>query len=757
MYRVYEYVTSGLRLGQHNHVVLSPLVVKRHRCYFHRRIVISSSRHSSTFNRPIETSMVEVSWRSILKKARESRTETGGDSVHVRDIEKENEFDIYLPKWTHQLSLYIDSFSIPRDEDTTFSQDEKLLIVETRAAIRFGLWCLSCCRNDEITNQHQQERLLLRRQELQTRMVVEYQWHHPFLSTLLSMGGNQNKDSTTRSLVDSKCRVLAAQLLSNLVTANPVPALKLFQSVPLSPSSQEVCDKILQQSSRSNDSGRARMDGLSDSPVTTTKATTTSGPTATTTSWVEMMVVCSRQSRDALAGVVAAFYNGIMALYNEDDHDEDQDSSVEEGRKQRQIHFGRLVASDSLLMSTLLRQFISVHAAIQPSMVTKTHHSDETNPSEAWDDATDWIVLLISRLSQWGFVPTMYRAVGSPEEGQWKDDSIQRKVLPEQLVLLHCTCHVIQSFVDRHEGIHERNPLGSLDGPNSSRESYVFLVNLFCRLQDDGDERDGGRRDIGVTPDNDNDKSDMDDIMEMQLRQSAALSCVQIISISLGADGDEMIHLREYFGTHTDLIPTSGRMLGRFVDDLTERSIGVKARDLKLSPEEQQWMVSLVRLIGNLAAGCHDNQDRIGMTLIPPSQTVVSTTTTQMGNRSGEDSTNSESDGIGNSVGINGVDAVRTLIHVVLTCTSFATSCLTLREWSVLAIHHLLHNHSKNQDLVANLEAEGPTSMTSKALEEAGIQFTLDSKTGSVSLTPSSSSSSSVMKETSKNTPTNKE
>jgi ataxin-10 len=74
---------------------------------------------------------------------------------------------------------------------------------------------------------------------------------------------------------------------------------------------------------------------------------------------------------------------------------------------------------------------------------------------------------------------------------------------------------------------------------------------------------------------------------------------------------------------------------------------------------------------------------------------------------------------------------IRNVLHVLLSCTSFGTSCFTLREWGVIAIRNVLENNTQNQQVVALLEAQKP--VQSAALDSAGVQVSLDQQ-GKVSL-----------------------
>ena len=597
----------------------------------------------------MSTSMdIVESWSSVLSRARQCRQE-GGDVFEG--------FQAFLGLWVHQIFLYMDFFSRPREEGLRLSEDEKLLIVETRAAIRFGLCCCSSSDDDHDSEDKQRNR------EIQI-VVTRHRWHQA-LATLLS---------TERC--DSRCRSVAAKLFCNIMTANHVSAMAVAETIRLSPSQSEVWNKIHTNTLSSSE--------LPGEP-------STSPPLSS--SWAEMIVVSARErSREPLAGVVAALYNCTLALLHDN-----------------QLLFARRIVSDAILISSLLRQLISVNA-LQRSLGSSNSQDEK---GETWDDATEWILLLLSYFFQWGLLPMMYHTVG-PEDGT------TIMVLPEQNALLHCAAHEAQAFVDNNMPYKEKiNPFGGKIGIEAVKESYVFLVDLVCRLHS-----------VGSNTVDSADESTID----VQLSKSAALTSLDIISMSLGVDYDQSHQLREYLGESTELIPTCALVLGRLVDELTLRSVGVKARDLKLSTEEQQWMVSLVRLLGNICFDCRTNQDRIRTTLVPPSSPTNATTATTPATGAGEiDVSNTTVQQQQQQQPQEQYEERRNCLHVLLSCTSFATSCFTLREWGVIAIRHILRDNEGNQAVVAALQAQTP--VQSMALEEAGIRVQLGPN-GTVGLSP---------------------
>jgi len=181
---------------------------------------------------------------------------------------------------------------------------------------------------------------------------------------------------------------------------------------------------------------------------------------------------------------------------------------------------------------------------------------------------------------------------------------------------------------------------------------------------------------------------------ENELQVDALHTVLEIFATSLGMDDNHTKVLRQRVGGK--LIPILSRDLGRMVDDLLERSAGKKARELQMDRDEQRQLTLLVRVLGNLCFQSEVNQDLLRTTLVPhqPSKD-------------------------------------RNALHLLLTCTSFATSCFTLREWGVMAIRNALDENPRNQEMVAGLESQNAVQTT--ALRQAGVKVELDAK-GKVSL-----------------------
>lgn len=287
----------------------------------------------------------------------------------------------------------------------------------------------------------------------------------------------------------------------------------------------------------------------------------------------------------------------------------------------------RQVARASLFVAALLRHVIPV-TAMQA-------HADYG------DEATQWITLVLQKLIDLGHLADMYTAIGS---------SLDR-VVPEQMVLLSVAR---QALGESRRELTETKP------------SALFLVHLFDQLQ--------------VTT-----EANVDWPLEQKARPVVLDAMSEILS-----DNDAWTaHLRQTIGETTNFISNVGNELGRILDDLVRRNSGKKARDMAMAEDEQLFMTSVVRVLGNLCHGCHYNQDLLRTTLLPTVQAPH-----------------------------------RTLLHVLLSCTSFSTVCFTLREWAVVAIRHALDGNAGNRLLVAELEAQ--QAVQSAALTDMGLRVDLD-------------------------------
>ena len=570
-------------------------------------------------------------WISLLRAAREK----------CKSCEKDECEDSYLletflsrnAEWNEQLSIYIKEVVQTKKSDNQRPNERmKEIILDSRAALRFGLLMLSF-ENAGV------------RQTFQNYAVKEFRWHKS-LVTLLS----QRKG-------DSKCRLFAARLLSNLVTANPATATEISSSFPLCPSKEFVSSSIFQDLAPDEDS-------MEDNLVEG--------------NWVDMILSAAKsENREAMAAITAALHNCIVSLKSIQSLSEDENPP-----------FVRDVATNSMLISILLRHFVSAES-VKNSVQTANDISMVDKEIDPWDSATDWIYILFTKLSRLGMLPSIYSSIFDPTTPEGDGSMI---ILPEQNVLLHCIVKETETFVAAQgKGQDTINPLGGEVGWERTVESYDYLVRLFSVF-------------CHATL---SDWANNADVSDTALVRSGLISTLDILTVTLGVDSANNIKLRGHLGKSTELLQLSARLLGVLVDELTERSFGIKARELKISEEEQKLVTALVRLQGNMCFNCQHNQDLMRTTLVAPAKNPSMSENTKKSDES------------------------RNALHVLLSCTAFATACFTLREWSVIAIRNALENNSSNQQVVASLDAQNPIQST--ALDQAGVRVTMDQH-GKVSL-----------------------
>jgi hypothetical protein len=585
----------------------------------------------------------DSSWAAILSKAIEDRQKYATIDRETIDSVLDGYYRPLFSSWKEQVTTYehdVICLAATKEKPDNYKE----LILETRAALRFGLCCCSL-ENDAL------------RQSIQKCILNEFRWHEHLASILTTRTGKG----------DSKCRLLAAQLLSNSITGNSETALLVSSTLPISPSTETINSTI--RNSLSNN------DFEKDDTTTTTIEPT----------WVDMILSCAKSgNREALAAVVAALYNCIAAL---------SDTTTTTTKDDYNMSFATEIASNSMLVSTLLRQFIAasaLHASSSKNKNTNANDGDDDDDDEdtVWDSATEWIYLLVIKLASLGLLVQMYNSISSSSNNN-NNNNNNNTVLPEHNVLLHCMAKEAESYaVGQTKQEKSTMPLGGgLLGTDGSNKTCAEIVDLLGRLWKSKEEGSQGEEDDG-------------------LRGSAVTCVLDVFAVILGVDSPLTSELRLHLGSHTTLLQDASKQLGLIVDDLKERSFGKKAREVKLSQEEQNFLTALVHLLGNMCFRCRFNQELMRTTLVPPATKKEDDTKT---------------------------DSSRNALHILLSCTSYTTSCFTLREWSVIAIRNILENNTENQEVVARLDAQNP--IQSAVLDSAGVRVNMDSK-GNVSLTP---------------------
>jgi hypothetical protein len=618
----------------------------------------------------LEKSMVtSFSWVDVLEQTKAAQNSIEDLESFLSIIRPE-----YQP-WYDQISAYAAEMSIERGDSTLSSAERKDLVVQTRAALRFGLCCLSTPKKPVVSI-------------IQVLAVAESHWHVPILALL------------SRRRCDSKCRTFASRLLSNLVTGNMQTAVKVSSDVALAPPQSYVNSSIRDSITKADDASVVDEGERADDRIGAAKAPDPN--------WVDMILWCAKsENREALAAIAAALHNCIASLV---DYDEE--------RSAIRCEYAESVASNGMLISTLLRNFVSTQE-LQKSIANEKRSSEDASKEKAdhWDSATDWIQLLLSKLSSLGLLPEMYSCIWGK---QGSDQSSTRKwvqVLPEQNVLLHCMAREADSFVVAFgSNCQIKNPFGEECGLEVTFSTYSFLCDVFVDFSS-----------CLHPPQSKKDSGEEDCIFETTLLSSGLVTVADILASTLGVDNSLNTALRLHLADRTVVLQETAKTLGTMLDNLAEKCEGRRARDIHLEHDAQKLLIAFVRLIGNLCFRCPQNQDLLRTTLVPQ------TTPSQQGKMQDIPGPHEPCDESGDhdSSHRGGGAEPRNGLHVLLSCTTYATSCFTLREWTVIAIRNALEDNTGNQDLVGELVAQDPVQTAD--LENAGIRVQLDSK-GNVSL-----------------------
>jgi hypothetical protein len=551
----------------------------------------------------------------------------------------------HFPRFAEQIDLYGHVLHV-----TCGAEDEreipdspalltKELILETRAALRFAMLCLS---REETRSQTQRE------------AIVTYRWHRALCFTLSRKNG------------DSKCRVVAARLLSNLVTSNSITAGVVASDLGLSPCRETVELRI--------------RTALSESTNERTTENACEDPT-----WVDMVLACAQSScREGLAAIAAALHNCISSIHSKQP---DPDYS-----------FAKRVASDDLLIGTLLRQIIPA------SSITAQGNSDE---NIHFDSATEWIVLTIEKQCRLGLLPEMYSSAGG------RSGEIGLKtvcVTPEQVVLVHCAARAVEEATQPSDNGQQQFFLGGEGGLDAIISSHIFLAGALNSLR--------GVLSNVTAP---QPMNDSDLIGDEDLTKSAWFLILEMLASSLSVDEPPAINqTRLFLGRETSLIEDIAFDLGAVFDFLSAKNHGRKARELCMSEDEQRSIVGLVRLLGNICFRCRQNQDLVRQTIVPPYSL--------------------HPDALELSRTMN----QRTAMHVLLSCTSFSYGCFTLREWAIVALRNALEGNEANQELVEKLEAQQP--LQNAELEKMNVKIDMN-RQGQVRVVPSKTPTQTRKKE----------
>ena len=441
--------------------------------------------------------------------------------------------------------------------------------------------------------------------------------------------------------IDTNIYTLSARLLCNIVTQNPTTSTSLLSGVAAQPS-QDVIQTSLVQDLQRGVEEEENKEFIRDGEFCDVGV-----------NWLDMLMSSTRSfaSRETLAAVVAAIYNALMALEAVSDPTRNSDN--------RQSQYAQQMAESGLFVSTLLRHFVS-------SGAYSTVIVDEKETGVESDDATLWITNLFMYFLRQGYLSHAYRSVGSVSS-----------MLPEQVALLYC----VRSEIDKRVVQGDNGASSSLlfCSKESALSFVLFLYSVYSnvraivsdrRFQNDGEEE-----------------------QTQVLGKAIVLVVVDMMGCYLGVHNATTAWIRDCLGTQTRIVEELCKHLAQIYDSVSIRK-HIDGRQVLLHKDEQETIIGLVRLIGNLAFHCRRNQDLIRTIMVPRCPT-------------------GESD-------------MRSAFHVILSTTSLSHSCFTLREWGLVAIRFLVENNEENQQVLAALEAQQP--VQSAELQSMGITVEMSAK-----------------------------
>ena len=358
---------------------------------------------------------------------------------------------------------------------------------------------------------------------------------------------------------DSKSRIQACRILTNLVTNNITTSRKVLNHWDWQPS--EWKDRIFDKSE-----------------------TSIGGDEPCTYYWLDLLLATTTMDRSALAALVVCWYNALQMASQEVMPD---------------------ILQSSLIISNLLRHLLPSSAVLSPkrTQVDGSPKDDSNNGDEDEDDdpATEWITLLVCLFCRKSSLSTIYNAATGhevPNDSTTRQNQSCSYVLPEHMILLQ----VLLAQLDQSKPDDAVSLLG--ETPSILQDNVHFLVcdlypSIRQTLQSNGTTH---------TP-----------LVETtQSLGPTALSIVrEILAEVLVHDLPQIKDLRELIGQVKKTVPMFVRDLAFYFDQVQDRFKDLPAKDVVLTDEEQRIFVSLVRLLGNVCHGCRACQDHLRETLVP--------------------------------------------------------------------------------------------------------------------------------------------
>ncbi|KAL7479759.1 hypothetical protein ACHAW6_005482 [Cyclotella cf. meneghiniana] len=727
-----------------------------------------------------------VDWSSLNKSCRCAKN-AFRDADYSGQVVIKNMFLKHLNALTAMLHVYTAGSNVDMDKIASITND-------TKRALRFGLSCLSPPRENESEPSPVLSSMTHRgsmpiigsdfrddveryrtgrrfRQELQEAAVKSdatgddqnrLGLHLPLVDIVLGTRPNTPPDAFSLAVEKNqyKIQVLAARMLCNLVTDNPVTAEIVLMDVPFGPNNEETERRMSMPFNGDPLKNNDIVLCWSDLVAATAKLGTNVDP-----------------DREALAAVSAALHNLLASLETRDSLIElDNELKRREQIKGRRARAARAHLNSSFvnsnsdddssatkptdagfdavynrqLMNALLRNILPAHAVLMESRsvtsggermgrpkfqapLTANDHSHSFGDTS--DSATEWISLVLERMASRGLFPQMFQSAGGIRG---------KSVTPEQVVFTSCIRQAVDDYHTVRAPSGEIGEFGRRRLSIAAKSAGVTTLSrphpLWGRVNDEfggggipvcGGKQSGSRKSESTALANSSivpillflsNESDRMYLYAKSLRSNPSellydgeMSCTlrviedirDIIAQCLGRHNtnpneknkqSNLPDARSVLGRETSIIKYCLFDLAHLLDSALAKNTGKNARDLHLTAQEQHSAIVMVRLVSNIVYNCRYNQDLLRIVPIP--------------SKNPSNSSNS-----GKRVGL----------HVILSCTSLAPTCLSLREWCIVAIRNAVEGNDANAEAVRLLEAQNAVGDTPE-LRRMGVKLNLDAK-----------------------------
>ena len=498
---------------------------------------MTTTEPSATPSNPLS-----MDWASLLDSCRKSRSKSS--SLTFGAIQ--HEFLVHLPEVTtviEQYSAIADKEGSNDDIDESKRAGRKGQILAVRNALRYAISCLSLGSSqiqapteDDVDGDGNSIR-----HQIQITAVAGCSLHQGLARALQCRN------------VDSKSQLLAARLLSNLVTGNTVTSNAVLKDIAPSSTEEYRTKQLLASMS------------LSGSSVADVSEDRQRSDESIEYNWADMIVCAARSGdtgREIVAAIVAALFNATVAIQ------EDQGCSSPIVER---------IASDKVLICACVRHILPADT------IKRVEGKDNKQVGGAGgDDATEWISLFLSKLSCCGHFPSLYKATGVSHDNSAsvpsdEDSSIPPTITPEQIVLLHCIASTLDEWTTDTSSTSVECPMGGASGQQAIIKSCHFLANEAKFLHE---TIRGGEQSTEAYAG------------ERACRLNAYLSILEMLATMLSSDDSskakDHIFCRIFLGKETTLLSDVVIELGVLVDKLSEANRGVKARELKIDSQDQR-------------------------------------------------------------------------------------------------------------------------------------------------------------------------